>query len=229
MTEHDPAFRDFAAFQFDRDGGSGEWPVERCFVTHFVRGAAKTARRSGDHDAREHLVGPEDVLPFAIGFRDDKKVWGADFALTFRAGQLQLCTKCDQCRRKARGIHEIRRAVVAEYGVVAILTFRHERFPVFIFGQQTVAIAEIPAARALAKIAANGAHGENLRTANALSRVRKSRELRSNGLVFEQFVHGNERADGHAFRVRMNAIQAFHILDIHDALRRDDVLFHQAD
>src|SRR5207248_9973525 len=51
-----------------------------------------------------------------------------------------------------------------------------------------------------------------LRTGNALSRVRKSRELRSNGLVFEQFVHGNERADGHAFRVRMNAIQAFHIL-----------------
>ena len=59
--------------------------------------------------------------------------------------------------------------------------------------------------------------------------MRQGRILGTNGLVFQEFFHGDERADGHSFSGRMNAIQACDTLDIHDALGRDDIFLHQAE
>ena len=98
-----------------------------------------------------------------------------------------------------------------------------------ILRQQTEAVPEIPAARPLAEVAADRAHGANLRAGDAFRSVRQGGILGTNGLVFQEFFHGDERADGHSFSGGMNAIQACDILDIHDALGCDDIFLHQAE
>src|SRR5438067_12554326 len=91
--------------------------------------------------------------------------------------------------------------------VTPLVPNRENRHPtIALLGAQTVAMAKIPAGRALAEIPANGAHGANLRTGDAPGCLREGRELGTNGCVFEEFVHGNERADGHSFGVRMDAV-----------------------
>ena len=135
-------------------------------MTHFVGGVLQPFVRQ--EDFREDLIRLERRLAFGLALGSAE-----EFArrqrprFAARPSQGELGAQRDEGGSQARGVDKERRTFVAENGVITVVSFPDQRgvpFP----AQQTVAVAEIPAARTLAKVAANGARVENLRTADVL-------------------------------------------------------------
>src|SRR5262249_32603801 len=130
---------------------------------------------------------------------------------------------------ETRRAHEVRRTAVSEDGVIFVLAVGNQRIAVLILGQQSVASAIIPAARALAEVAADRPHIADLRAGDSPGRRGQRRKVLANIGVFEQLVEGDDRPDAQAGLVVLDSAQLFDVLDIHHALGRGDVFLHEAD
>src|SRR5439155_19770476 len=98
----------------------------------------------------------------------------ARFAL--RSGDRDSRAKRNQRRAKTGRVDEQRGAVIAEDGVITVFTFARERRAT-VFGKQPKSVAVIPATRSLAEVAAHGAAGHELRTADSVGRRNQRREM----------------------------------------------------
>src|SRR5207245_5286837 len=78
--------------------------------------------------------------------------------------------------------------------VVAVFALGHQRPATLIARQQAKATAKIPAARALAEVASDGAHVANLRAGDARRSLRQGRVF-VHGLARAQLFQRHERPD----------------------------------
>src|SRR5690242_7389827 len=124
-----------------------------------MRRADSRSRRHDD--VRNKFIRPQIVFAFLLCFGDDKEFFYRDLSRTARADDTHLRVISDQDRSNGGRAHEVSRAIVTENSVVAIVALKDERFAIFL-GQQPVSGAEVPAARTLAEIAADGCHVADL-------------------------------------------------------------------
>src|SRR6202040_4044120 len=129
-------------------------------------------------------------------------------------------------RRQGRRMHEVGGTVVAEDGVVAVVPVDHHRLAA-VLRQQAMAGAEVPAARALAEVAGNGAEVADLRPGDVAGGLRHHRQLPAYLRVGGQLVEGHQRADAQARAVDAQAAQGGDAAERDDAARRLDAVLHQ--
>src|ERR1035438_606874 len=111
--------------------------------------------------------------------------------------------------------------------MVLVLAIRNQRLAV-VRRQQAESLPVIPAARALAQVAAGRPHVANLRAGNAARRIRQRFVLVADIGVGGQLIHGDQRADAQPGRGLLDALQFLDALDVHHPLGRVDVVLHEA-
>ena len=95
--------------------------------------------------------------------------------------------------------------------------------------QQAEALPVIPAAGALAQVAAHRAHVADLRAGNACRRVGQRFVPGADIGIGGQFFHGDQRADAQPGGGLLDAVEFLDVLDVHHALGRVEVLLHEAE
>ena len=130
---------------------------------------------------------------------------------------------------KVRWVHDVARTAVTENRVKLILAGRREAAIATLLEADEFFIAEIPAARTLIDVAADGSGVPDLRRAD-LSGSRGKRRIRPRDLlVLDQINDFHRGADLHA-SVRSARHRRFEcILDIHDAVGLLDVILHSCE
>src|SRR5207253_11477364 len=117
-------------------------------------------------------------------------------------------------RPQAGRAHEVCRSAVAEDGVKLVLAIRDQRIAVLGLAEQPVAAAKIPAARALAKVAANRAHIADLRAGNSTGGLGQGREALVHHSALEQLVDSDGRSDAESVLGILNPAQLLDVFDI---------------
>ena len=110
-----------------------------------------------------------------------------------------------------------------------VLAIRNQRIAILIFTEQAVPAAIVPAARTLAKIAADSPHVADLRAGDPVRRRGQRREAFANFGILQKLVDSNRRADAKARLRILDPAQFLDVLDVDHALRRGQVFLHQAD
>ena len=112
--------------------------------------------------------------------------------------------------------------------MVAVIAVGHQRLAIFIFGQQAVSGAEVPATRPLAEIASQSCLVANLRAGSITYSVRQHRMtlLKFRGLrkLGQSLQCANADA---AIRIEIDGMKILNALDVHKPPGRDDIVFHQ--
>src|SRR5215470_18942653 len=140
-----------------------------------------------NQDSRYHLVGTQIMLPlpFTFGGNVELLQWKLSFPLG--ALQMKLGSVRDQNGSDGGWADELCGPTVAENGVKAVVTVRHQILSRFILGQESKSVAEVPAAWPLAEIAAERSQVSNLRTCSLVNRLRQSRITFPDTRVLGQF------------------------------------------
>ena len=116
---------------------------------------------------------------------------------------------------------------VAEDRVVLVLALDGEAPRAALLQAVELLVAEIPAARPLHDVAADGAHVPNLRRADFIRRGGQRREQLSCRRVLGEIGELDGRADPEPAVAGRN--RRIEVLEIDDPLGRDDVVLHQAE
>ena len=158
-----------------------------------------------------------------------KNFSSGELALAVRAEDAHASAGGDERGRDAGGRDEVRRTVVAEDGVIAVVTIGDQRLAaLLVFGQQAEAVAEIPAARALAEVAAHGRHVADLRAGGVFGDGGERRVVLADVGVVGEVGDASQRADAQpGARVVADAVQTGDRLDVDQALGGDDVVLHE--
>ena len=127
-------------------------------------------RRRHD-DLGENLVRQQGDLAARLVLGRDEELLHRDFATAGRRHELHLGVQSDQGGTQARSTDEVSRAAVSQDGVILVLAIGNQRLAALVLRQQPEALAEIPAARPLAQIAADRPHVPDLRAGDSHRRV----------------------------------------------------------
>src|SRR5207245_7672462 len=140
-----------------------------------------------------NFVRLERGFAFVFFFRNLKELFGGDLpGLAFRSGDREGRSEGDERRAETGRADERGGAIVAEKGVIAVVPFTNQRGAVA-QGEKAETVAKIPAPRALAKVAAHGADGHELRTAHAVGRGDQRGELLFDNPVLGQLGQRDRR------------------------------------
>src|SRR4029077_944225 len=88
---------------------------------------------------------------------------------------MNLRSVCDQNRSDCGRADELRYAAVAQNRVVPVIAIRNQILASLVFGKQAQSVAEVPAARPLAKVPAESRHVSNLRARSFVNSFGKCR------------------------------------------------------
>jgi len=96
-------------------------------------------------------------------------------------------------------------------------------------GEQAEALSVVPAARALAEIAAHGCHVAELRAGDGRRGIGERLGGGFDVGVFGQFIQGDESADADPGAGLLDAFEFLDVLDVDHAFGRVKVFLHEAD
>ena len=134
--------------------------------------------------------GTQRVFGLLVGLGGHKEILHADFSHAPRAVEFHLGVQGDQDGRQARRAYEICRPGISQDGVVAVVAVGNQ-WLALVNRQQSKPGAIIPAARALAEVAAHCSHAADLRAADAF------RRLHQGGVVLPDFGALHQLFQGH--------------------------------
>ena len=163
----------------------------------------------------EHFVRLEGVFALLRTLGRNEEIVQADFARALLTLDAHLGAEGYQDGRQARGVDEVCRAFIPKDCVVAIVAVGDERLSVRL-SEQPVAEAEVPAARALAEVAAHGAARPDLRAGDALCCLHQRGIIPCDLWAVQQLLksHGRAQAQPGLWLV-LDPAQAFDILQTH--------------
>ena len=176
---------------FQRDGGHSQRPVEGSFLPNLVMRDFPPVGCRDDH-LGDDLVGQEVVLAIAVRLRDDVELLERKLALAFGTFEANFGAVGDQYRHNRRWADEPGRTIIAENRMIAVIALFHEFLARLVFRKKAKAVAEIPAAGALAEISAHRGHVANLRAGGFVHSFGKCRIFFSNARVLRDFCQGRE-------------------------------------
>ena len=205
---------------------SHQRPIERILVANFVRGILGAT--GGRHVYfGDDLVGQQDSFARIWRGRRDEELRGVHFAGAGGRGDLHLGAQGDQRRAQAGGRDELGRSG-REDGVILVLAIGDEALAVF-SAEEAEAVAEVPAARALRQVAADGSHVADLRRRDAAGGGGERRILGADGRVFQHIFNGGGGADAQSAGCLRDALEFLKVLDIDQALGLHQVFLHHAE
>ncbi len=156
-------------------------------------GTAHLAGQGRELDLRHDFIGLQDVLLEDAFVGPDKKVGNADGLVSRRPGNQQLCLQGAQRHGGVGRMHEKARAA-PENRMVLVFSF-HGIAEVSALARAAEVAAEIPAARPLADIAADGSLVAQLRAADLERGLCQHRVFFRDRAVGGYFGNRRERAD----------------------------------
>src|SRR6266576_905831 len=110
--------------------------------------------RGWNYDLRDDFIGSKVMLAFAFSLRNDIEPFKRKLALTLWSLESDFGRIGDQHRSYGGRTNELRGPIITQNGVVSVVTLNHQVFAGFVFGQQPMTVAKIPASWPLAKIPA---------------------------------------------------------------------------
>src|SRR6266446_4659919 len=163
VTQNHARIRHRPGFKLERDRGRDVRPIQPVTMPHFIGRIAQSF--GGNENVREDFVRLESRFALVFLFRSLKELFGGDLpGLAFVSGDREGRSEGDERRAKTRRADESGGPIVAEKGVITVVPFTNQRGAVA-RGEKAETVSEIPATRSLAKVAADGADGHELRTA----------------------------------------------------------------
>jgi hypothetical protein len=113
--------------------------------------------------------------------------------------------------------------------MVFVFSIGNQRFAGGVLSQQSMAVAEVPAAGSLAEVAADGAGIAELRAGHPRGSLGQGRIFLLNGGAFEELLQGDQRSDAETgCGSRPDTLQFLDSLDVYEPPGPADIILHQA-
>src|SRR5215813_10192996 len=131
-------------------------------LANFVIRCRGSLRRWWQLQANYHFIWGKVVFTLSLFSRDSVKRFERNRTNAPRPGDINVRAQCHQYRCDGRRTREVRVAVGAQNRMITIVALQHQGLSIRIQREQSIAIAEIPAAGTLAEISAQGCHISDL-------------------------------------------------------------------
>src|SRR6266487_2872194 len=183
------------------------------------------ARGGKDDVGQQVLVLQHVLLQYIRHGRHREVIGGGDFALTLRPEHAELRAVRNEGHRQARWVDDVARTVVAEDRVVLVFAADGEAARAAFLETDELLVAEVPAARPLVDVAADGPLIANLRRPDFSRRVPNRRvQLRDLRMLGE--VDDLDRRSDPQTTVRRRRHRGIEAFDVDEPIGRVDVVLH---
>src|SRR5262249_17291482 len=137
-------------------------------------------------------------------------------------------TQCSQGWAQAGRADEQSRTAT-EDRVITVIAARYQRLAVGPARDEAETGAVVPATRPLAQVASDCPHRTDLLAGDAFGRLDQRRKRLADLFVIDQLLQRHQGPDRHRIARVANLVQPWYGLNVHHALGRREVLFHQTD